>query len=204
MKKQHMLMGAGMLVGVWLAFFSDKTPDSDVAEAIVRPAAADKVTGTAQARTADTTRPATPPLTTAATTTKTTSRSERLIPILALEPRSKLISIGHVDLNGKKVANASTIFGIQSWVPPPPVEVKPLHPPPPPPPMAPPLKLKFIGKKLEDGVWEVYLANGESSYVVQKNSVIDNIYRVDTITPNLLNLTYLPLNLPQRLNIKGL
>ena len=201
MKKQHILMAAGILVGIWLAFFSDKTPDSDVAEAIVRPAAAGKATGTA----ADKKMPVVAPTqTTAITTTRITSRNERVIPILALEPRSKLISIGHLDLNGKKVASASTIFGTQSWVPPPPVEVKPLHPPPPPPPTAPPLKLKFIGKKLEDGVWEVYLANGENSYVVQKNSVIDHVYRVDTITPNLLNLTYLPLNLPQRLNIKGL
>lgn len=198
MKPKHMLMIAGVLVGIWLAFFSDKTPDSDVAQAIVRP-----TPSTRPIAVNNLDAPLHVASMTQTTTGNTTAHSVAMMPILALVPRSKLISIGHVDLNGKKVGATATIFGAQSWVPPPPVVVKPLHPPPPPPPVAPPLKLVFIGKKFEEGVWEVYLALGDITYVVRKNSVIEHVYRVDTITPNLVMLTYLPYNLPQRLNIKG-
>jgi len=88
-------------------------------------------------------------------------------------------------------------------VPPPPVELKPKNPPPPPPPTAPPLNFKFIGKKLEDGIWEVYLSRGDTSFIARPLEVIDGNYRVDSITQNALVLTYLPLNQVQRMNIKG-
>ena len=200
MKLQHVLMAGGLLAGVWLAFFSDKTPDSDVAEAVVRPAAASGPAGAAPGASG---KNGAAPLRAALSTTRNEGKSARLIPILALAPRATLISVGHTDLNGRKTAAVTTLFATQSWVPPPPVVVKPLHPPPPPPPVAPPLRLTYVGKKLEDGVWEVYLTRGETSYVVRNSSVIDQVYRVDGITPTVLNLTYLPLNLPQRLNIKG-
>ena len=190
MKWQHGLMAAGLIAGIWLAFFSDKTPDADVAQAIVRPAVAgaDKLAVI----------PAAP-----AVATRSAGKKERVIPILALIPRSALISVGHVGLDGKKLPDTSQIFATQSWVPPPPPPVDPKLLPPPPPPMAPPLRMTFLGKKLEDGVWEVFLAQGDNSFVVRNQSVISGTYRVDQITPTAVTMTYLPLNQVQRLNIKG-
>jgi hypothetical protein len=45
---------------------------------------------------------------------------------------------------------------------------RPHPPPPPPPPSAPPLPFTFIGKSLENGVWEVYLARGDRTYIVRR------------------------------------
>ncbi|MFS2020837.1 hypothetical protein ACEN88_30195, partial [Massilia sp. CT11-108] len=70
------------------------------------------------------------------------------------------------------------------------------------PPTAPPLPFTFIGKSVGDGAWEVYLARGDRTYVVrEKGAVIDGTYRVESIAPPVLTLTYLPLNQVQQLNI---
>ncbi|MET3106036.1 hypothetical protein AAKU67_000513 [Oxalobacteraceae bacterium GrIS 2.11] len=193
MKLQHVLMGLALAVGVWLAFFTDKSPDSDVVGAVVKPGAA-KNAGTAAGAAA----PAV-----SGTASKGYSKTDRLIPILALASRDKLISVGHVGLDGKKIDSKASIFGMQSWTPPPPVDPKIANPPPPPPPTAPPLKFTFVGKKFEDGVWEVYLARGDETYITQVNGVIAGTYRVDSISKNAIVFTYLPLNQVQRLIIKG-
>ena len=114
------------------------------------------------------------------------------VAILRVQPRADLIG----DLSG----SGDDLFGSQDWTPPPP------PPPtasagPPPPPVAPPLPFTFIGKSLQDGVWEIYLARGERTHLVRENTVIDGMYRVDAIKPPVLTLTYLPLNQVQQLNI---
>jgi hypothetical protein len=190
MKWQHGLMALGLAVGAWLAFFSDKTPDADVAEAIVHPPLANS-SGAHSA------------IATSVASSNNAGKKERVIPILALVPRQALISVGHVGLDGKKLADTNPIFGPQSWVPPSPPPPDPkLFPPPPP--SAPPLRFTFVGEKLEDGVWEVYLADGDKSYAVHNQSVINGTYRVDAITANAVVMTYLPLNQVQRLNLKGI
>ncbi|MCC2956584.1 hypothetical protein LK542_13270, partial [Massilia sp. IC2-477] len=68
-------------------------------------------------------------------------------------------------------------------------------------PTAPPLPFTFIGKSLQDGAWEIYLARGDRTYLVRENTVIDGTYRVDAVRPPVLTLTYLPLNQVQQLNI---
>ena len=88
--------------------------------------------------------------------------------------------------------------GRQDWTPPPP---PPAPAPAPPPPSAPPLPFTFIGKSLQDGVWQVYLARGDRTYLVRDKEVIDGTYRVDAIKPPVLTLTYLPLDKVQQLNI---
>lgn len=93
------------------------------------------------------------------------------------------------------------LFARQDWTPPPPPPPKPVPPPPPPPPTAPALPYSFIGKSLQDGVWEVYLARGDHIYLVQSGAVLDASYRVDAIAPPLLTLTYLPLNQVQQIHI---
>lgn len=90
-----------------------------------------------------------------------------------------------------------SIFDPYSWTPPP----LALPAPPPPAPSAPPLPFIYLGKKLEAGRWEVYLAHGDAMMIAHEKSTIADIYRVDSIRPPLLQLTYLPLNEAQNLSI---
>ena len=76
--------------------------------------------------------------------------------------------------------------------------------PSPPPPTAPTLPFIYLGKKVDDHIWEVYLARGEQTYIVREKTLIDNTYRVDSIRPPTLSLTYLPLNQAQTLSIGGI
>jgi hypothetical protein len=113
------------------------------------------------------------------------------VQILRLQPRAALIG----ELAD---AGAGDAFATRSWTPPPP---PPQPEPPPPAPVAPALPFTFIGKSLEEGTWEVYLAKGERAYVVHDHDVVDGSYRVESIKPPLMTLTYLPLGQVQQLNI---
>ena len=66
---------------------------------------------------------------------------------------------------------------------------------------APPLPYVYVGRKFQEGAWEVYLAAGEELRVVRRQTVLDARYRIDEIRPPVLSLTYLPLNLQQTMNI---
>ncbi|MES2534456.1 MAG: hypothetical protein V4632_01155 [Pseudomonadota bacterium] len=114
--------------------------------------------------------------------------------ILALRPRGTLIS---------EPARTDALFANHSWAPPPPPPPPPPKPVPPPPPSAPPLPFTYLGKKIEDQQWEAYLARGEQTFIVRDQTVIDGTYRVDSIKPPILSLTYLPLNQVQTLTIGG-
>jgi len=121
-----------------------------------------------------------------------TQRAAAPAAILRLQPRAELI--------GNVSASGDDLFGSQDWTPPPP------PPPaqqagPPPAPMAPPLPFTFIGKSLEDGKWEVYLATGERTHIAVEGGTLDGAWRVERIAPPLMTLTYLPLNQVQQLNI---
>lgn len=87
------------------------------------------------------------------------------------------------------------LFSARSWAPPAAAAA------PPPPPIAPPVPFAFLGKKLEDGAWEVYLSRADHSFVVREGSVLEGTWRVDRIEPPSLTLTYLPLTLSQTLAI---
>ena len=69
----------------------------------------------------------------------------------------------------------------------------------PPRPSAPALPFTVIGKKLENGVWEIYLARGEQIYIATQGATIADDYRVNAIGPTQMTLTYLPLNEQQTL-----
>lgn len=114
--------------------------------------------------------------------------------ILRLQPRESLIR-SQDDAPGAGVADA---FGSRNWDPPPP---PPPPAPPPPVPTAPALPFTYIGKALEEGTWEVYLARGDRTYVVRDKDVVEGSYRVESIKPPLMLLTYLPLGQVQQLNI---
>lgn len=98
---------------------------------------------------------------------------------------------------------SSKLFASLDWTPPPPPPASAPELPPPPPPSAPPVPFTFLGKSLEEGRWEVYLARGNMAYIAREKSVIDGTYRVDSISPPSLTLTYLPLKQTQRLPIGG-
>lgn len=96
---------------------------------------------------------------------------------------------------------ASDLFAGKSWYVPPP----PPKPAPPPPPTAPPLPFGFVGSYQEpDGRLVFFLSKGESLYTVSVGDVIDGIYRVESASGGRLELTYLPLNIRQAMNIGGI
>ena len=178
MKPRHLILAGGLAIAGWLALFGDKTPAGDIAEPVMRqqPAAA-KPEQIVQ-------RAASTP------ETKTASAPD----ILVLQPRDQLIG------GARAASEASTLFASQNWTPPPPPPPKPA---PPPPPTAPPLPFTYLGKKSEDGAWEVYLGRGEQTYIVREQSVIDGMYRIESIKPPTLSVTYMPLNQIQVLTIGG-
>ena len=168
------LVGAGALV-----LFGDNTPVSDVAEAVVRSAPSAAARAPAQRGGAR----------------DTASASETMI--VHLQPREQLIG----DSGDGAFASNEGVFLSQNWNPPPPKMNASAKAPPPPPPMAPPLPFTYIGKAAADGAWEVYLARADKTYVVRVKTVIDGVYRVETIAPPMMTVTYLPLNQVQQLNI---
>lgn len=172
MKPRHIALGLALAVAAGLAAFGDKTPNDEVAEAVERPAASPAPVAAAPAGPAS---------------------GAREPAILRLQPRDELIG----DSAGAG-ADENALFARQDWTPPPP---PPPKPGPPPPPVAPPLPFTFIGKSLEEGKWEVYLASGERTHIAVEGGVIDGAWRVERIAPPLLTLTYLPLNQVQQLNI---
>jgi hypothetical protein len=180
MKPRHLLMGAALVAAAGLVLLGDTTsPDTEVAEPVER----------AQ-------RTPTPPTAPVPAAVRAPQAADAGT-ILRLVPRSELIGEA-----GEAAFEGNDLFAGQNLNPPPPPPPEPSGPPPPPPaPTAPPLPFTVLGKALADGAYEVYLAQGERTYVVRTNMVIDGMYRVDAIAPPTLTLTYLPLKQVQQLNI---
>ncbi|CAN5864273.1 hypothetical protein BH11PSE12_BH11PSE12_06140 [soil metagenome] len=193
MTPRHLALGAALLAAAGFAVFGDKTPNSAVAEAVVRiPASATVAVPANTANTANT----------AGITSTSVSSKTRPAPagiaIERLRARASLI------LTGPGIASATTgepVFGQHNWNPPPPPAPPPVAAAKPAPPTAPALPFIYLGKSLSEGHWEVFLSRGERTIIVQNKSVIDGVYRVDTITPPSMMLTYLPLNQVQQLTI---
>jgi hypothetical protein len=102
---------------------------------------------------------------------------------------------------------ASDPFAAASFAPPPPPPPPPapvVPPPPPPPPKAPPLPFSFVGL-LEQGVArpQAFLARGDALFIVAAGDVIEDKYRVESLSPASIVLTYLPLSERQVLNASG-
>jgi hypothetical protein len=177
MKQRHLILAATLAGAAWLALFGDKTPAGNIAEPVVRTAKRPAV------------RPATQPVNNAS------AKAASVPEIEALIAREELIG-GAQAAAGASVA----LFGSQNWNPPPPPPPKPA---PPPPPTAPPVPFTYLGKKSEDGKWEVYVGRDDQTLILHENSEIDGTYRVDAIRPPTMTLTYLPLKQPQTLAIGG-
>lgn len=98
-------------------------------------------------------------------------------------------------------------FAVLDWTPPPPPAVVIARPPPPPPPtpVAPPLPFTFVGM-LEKGASQpqAFLAQGEQLLVVAAgDTLVNNTYRVDSLSAQQILITYLPLNTQQTLTTTG-
>lgn len=178
MTPRHILMALGLAGAAALVIFGDKTPSSEVAEAVERKAPAARPAPAAAAAPA--------------------SKGKGDVAIARLLPREELIG----DAGDGAFKSKDGVFGGQTWnPPPPPPPPQDLKPPPPPPPTAPPLPFQVLGKAAADGQWEVYLVRGEQTFVVRKGSTIEGTYRVDAIAPPTMSLTYLPMNQVQQLHI---
>lgn len=177
MRLRQVIGVAALLVSGWLAFFADKTPSGDAD--LVVPTRSNATTPPARAATAQkeaTSRPR------AANQGPASPEA-----VLALAER---LAAPKPDAQRPGAQG----FGARSWTPPPPPE-KPVAP------KAPPLPFSFLGKQLQAGVWQVYLAAGEDLRLARVATVIDGQYRVESIVPPLIVFTYLPLNERQTLDI---
>ena len=98
-----------------------------------------------------------------------------------------------------EAGNIDDAFATLDFRPPPPPPPKPIAQPP----VAPPLPYTVLGKKLEDGAWQVFLRRDDQILVVKTLDTIDGAYRVEEIRPPVMTLTYLPMKSRQTLPIGG-
>ena len=103
----------------------------------------------------------------------------------------------------RQSAPAKDVFQSKSWYvpPPPPKPVPPPPPPPPPPPTAPALPFQFVGKLDDGGPIKVFLQRGNRVITAGVGDVIDNTYRVESITDTQMVFIYLPLDIRQVLSV---
>jgi hypothetical protein len=105
------------------------------------------------------------------------------------KPRSDAAAIGL--RRGAYASDAENPFPSHSWQPPPP------PPPKPAPPSAPPLPFTYVGKLLDGDKTLVFLSQQQRNLVVRQGDTIDNLYRVEQVTPDRVEFVYLPLKQKQ-------
>lgn len=177
MKTRHVVLSLALVIAAAIAAFADRTPRGTIVEAVSHKAVS---------RTA-------------------AQQSVKPVTILANQSIQRLLPRDALNEADVKLARSleNSPFESKTWtpIPPPPPPTPIVVNVAPPPPTAPPLPFVFLGKLVSaDGI-EVFLARGESTFVVNKSTVIEGTYRVDSIAPPMLSLTYLPLNQVQQLNI---
>lgn len=90
-----------------------------------------------------------------------------------------------------------SLFGEPAWLPAP-VMAAPVPVAPPPPPVP---GYKYLGKKLEAGVWEVYLLREDNSFIARQGQTLESTWRVGKITPPTLTLTHVGSGQVQHIDI---
>jgi hypothetical protein len=68
-------------------------------------------------------------------------------------------------------------------------------------PATPPLPFTYLGKLIDQDTRMVFISKLDRNYVIKVGDVIDGTYRVDEINGSLMNLTYIPLNIKQTMQI---
>jgi hypothetical protein len=95
---------------------------------------------------------------------------------------------------------ARDLFAARDWQP----RTEPVRTAAPAPePAVPALPFVFQGKRQDGQAWEVFLGSGTQTLFVREGDVLDGVYRVESIRPPVLALTYLPMGLQQTLEIGG-
>ena len=97
-------------------------------------------------------------------------------------------------------------FVPRSWLPPPPPppSMSAVAPALPPTPTAPAMPFNFIGQ-IDNGadLPKAFLTHSESLHIVAKGDLVEKVYRVESITPTKVVLTYLPMMQEQSINLTG-
>jgi hypothetical protein len=104
-----------------------------------------------------------------------------------------------------EVNHTANAFPSMVWTPPPPPPPPPAPPPPPPPPpSAPSLPFKFVGMMEQTADRPTaFLAKGETLHIVKVGDIVDSVYRVESLSPTQIVVTFLPLNQRQSLSVDG-
>jgi hypothetical protein len=172
------VLGLGLLGAGWVAFFADR--DSTPGEVVQAAKPAPKP-GVQQTR----------------------STRENSTDILELRVRT-------ASSENLKALFATANFAPPRAAPAPAPKAAPAAPPPvavvappvaAPAPVAPPLPFIFVGKHFDGARWEVFVSRGEQTLILRAGQTIDANYRVDTVQPPRMVITYLPLDEKQTLNI---
>jgi hypothetical protein len=94
-------------------------------------------------------------------------------------------------------------FASRSWTPPPAPAPQPAPELSAPAPTAPPNPYRFAGTVRYDGILRVALAAGERIHLVKGGEVIDDLYRVEAVSRDVVRLVYLPLGIEHQLAYTG-
>jgi hypothetical protein len=178
-----------LALAVWLGLFADKTPTDQTVQA--KPSQPNQQSQPKIIQIPNV-------LTASAETSTKNQNSASMLEILV--DRSNLIGADQ-----SKSPKWRNLFASSSWTPPP-LPTKPMLPIPAPvttpvAATAPVFPFQYVGKKFEDNIWEVYLSRGDQSFLVREGGTLEGAYRIDTITPQRLTVTYLPLGQSQSLSI---
>jgi hypothetical protein len=174
--KRWLLWLPMLALAVWLGLFADKTPSDQRAPPKLEALVASK------------------------TTTQTHAAATTAVKIDSLVLDALIDRYQLFGLDETKSSTSRNLFVSSSWTPPPPPS-KPSAPIVAPTPTAPAFPFQYVGKKLEDSVWEVYLSRGDQSFLVREGGTLESTYRIDSITSQRLTVTYLPLGQSQSLSI---
>ena len=122
-------------------------------------------------------------------------------------------AVNAVQASQASSAAMADLFPKQTWVPPPPPPTKPPAPTPTPIPVAPPLPLTVTATWAEKNtLYAVVDGQGQSLVLcnrcdtlgrIQPGETLLGVYRLDSITRDMLMFTYLPLNQQQSLPTGG-
>jgi hypothetical protein len=114
-------------------------------------------------------------------------------------PRARLLAL-RAPLS---IASTSNPFAASSWLPPPPPVVVPVVPevraaaP-----VAPPVPFTYMGElDAKKAKPQVFLSSGDRLLIVSPGDVVDEQYRVESVSESDVVLTYLPLNQTQVVSI---
>ena len=95
------------------------------------------------------------------------------------------------------------LFGVKTWSPPP-APQQPRAAPPPVAPVAPPFPYTVAGSVVDPNGLMIVFTQQERSFVLRVGEVLEQTYRVESIDPQSVTLTFLPLGLTQRVPIGAL